>query len=80
MLVLTRKIQESIQIGDDVTITVVGVKGDKARIGIEAPLSVTVHREEVYRTIQEEQEMDRALAEAGDIGGVWDGRPPTGRV
>jgi len=54
MLILTRKSGESITIGDDVKITVVEVKGKQVRIGIEAPRSYIIHREEVYISIQEE--------------------------
>lgn len=52
MLVLGRKIQESIMIGDNVRITVVSISGDKVRIGIEAPQEITVHRQEVYDAIK----------------------------
>ena len=55
MLVLSRKINESIRINDDVTVTVVGIRGDNVRIGIEAPPEVPVHREEVYEEIQREE-------------------------
>ena len=54
MLILTRKSGESITIGDDVKVTVVGVKGKQVRIGIDAPRSYMIHREEVYLSIQEE--------------------------
>ena len=54
MLILTRKSGESITIGDDVKVTVVEVKGKQVRIGIDAPRSYTIHREEVYISIQEE--------------------------
>lgn len=54
MLVLTRKRDESIIIGDDIKITVVDVRGDQVKLGIEAPRSIPVHREEVYREIKEE--------------------------
>ena len=54
MLILTRKSGESITIGDDVKVTVVEVKGKQVRIGIDAPRSYTIHREEVYFSIQEE--------------------------
>ena len=54
MLILTRKSGESITIGDDVKITVVEVKGRQVRIGIDAPRSYMIHREEVYMSIQEE--------------------------
>lgn len=53
MLVLSRKKNEKIIIGDDIIITVVLVKGDQVRIGIEAPKEISVHREEVYKAIQE---------------------------
>lgn len=56
MLVLSRKKNESIIINDNITITIVDIRGDKIRIGVEAPAEVTVHREEVYKAIQKEQE------------------------
>lgn len=52
MLVLARTLNERIMIGDGIVITIVGIKGDKVRLGIEAPKEVKVHREEVYRDIQ----------------------------
>jgi len=52
MLVLSRKKNESIIINDDITLTVVEIRGDKVRLGIEAPKNVTVHRQEVYDAIQ----------------------------
>jgi carbon storage regulator len=55
MLILTRKLGESLRIGDDVTITVLGVNGNQVRIGIDAPKSVDVHREEVFLRIIEER-------------------------
>ncbi len=55
MLVLSRKKNESIIINDDITITVVEVRGDKVRLGIEAPKTVTVHRQEVYDAIQNQE-------------------------
>jgi carbon storage regulator len=55
MLILTRKVNESLKVGDDVTVTVLGVKGGQIRIGISAPRDVAVHREEVFERIQRER-------------------------
>jgi carbon storage regulator len=56
MLILTRRVGETVMIGDDVTITVLGVKGNQVRVGINAPKSVAVHREEIYERIKREQQ------------------------
>ena len=58
MLFLTRRIGETLIIGDDVNITVLGVKGNQVRLGINAPKDVSVHREEIYLRIQQEKESD----------------------
>jgi len=55
MLILTRRVGETLMIGDDVTITVLGVKGNQVRLGINAPRTVAVHREEIYKRIKGEQ-------------------------
>ena len=54
MLILTRRVGESLMIGDEVTVTVLGVKGSQVRIGVKAPKKVSVHREEIFRRIQAE--------------------------
>ncbi len=58
MLILTRRVGETLVIGDDVSITVLGVKGNQVRVGINAPKDVSVHREEIYERIQNEKTSD----------------------
>ena len=56
MLILTRRVGESIKVGEEITITVLGVKGNQVRIGVGAPRDVAVHREEIYDRIQSEEQ------------------------
>jgi carbon storage regulator len=56
MLILTRRVGETVMIGDEVTVTVLGVKGNQVRIGVNAPKTVAVHREEIFDRIKREQE------------------------
>jgi carbon storage regulator len=61
MLILTRRMGETVVIGDDVTVTVLGVKGNQVRLGVNAPKQVAVHREEIYERIQREQEDEQPV-------------------
>lgn len=63
MLILTRRVGETLMIGDEVTVTVLGVKGNQVRIGVNAPRDVTVHREEIYERIKQEQQEQQAAPE-----------------
>ncbi len=56
MLILTRRVGETLVVGDDITVTVLGVKGNQVRLGVNAPKDVSVHREEIYQRIQQEKQ------------------------
>jgi len=58
MLILTRRVGETLMVGDEVTVTVLGVKGNQVRIGVKAPKHVSVHREEIYERIRAEQQAE----------------------
>lgn len=65
MLILTRRVGETLMIGDEVTVTVLGVKGNQVRIGVNAPKDVSVHREEIYERIKREQDEGSSQEVAG---------------
>ncbi len=65
MLILTRRVGETVVIGNDVDVTVLGVKGNQVRIGVKAPREVSVHREEIYKRIKEEEHDNQAGTSSG---------------
>ncbi len=81
MLILTRRVGETLMVGDEVTVTVLGVKGNQVRIGVNAPRDIAVHREEIYDRIKREQAeagQDATAEEAGQdatVAGNQTGQP-----
>ena len=67
MLILTRRVGETLMVGNNVTVTVLGVKGNQVRIGVNAPRDVAVHREEIYQRIQDEKSTDDVSFDQGQI-------------
>lgn len=65
MLVLSRHVEETIMIGDDVEIMVVGIRGDKVKLGIKAPANIAVHRREIYERIQQEAQKAGSVEKTG---------------
>lgn len=63
MLILTRRVGESLMIGDEVNVTVLGIRGNQVRIGVDAPKDVAVHREEIYDRIQQEKTDDNSTSD-----------------
>ena len=72
MLILTRRVGETLMIGDEITVTVLGVKGNQVRIGVTAPMDVSVHRQEIYERIKKEEAGEPAPEQAPESG-----EPPT---
>jgi carbon storage regulator len=78
MLLLTRKLGENIRIGDDVKITIVEVKGNHVKLGIDAPPSVKVHREEIYARIQQERQRAAEAGQPPEDGQAGPAKPENG--
>ncbi|MHB8477631.1 MAG: carbon storage regulator CsrA [Steroidobacteraceae bacterium] len=80
MLILTRRMGEMLRIGEDVSVTVLGVKGNQVRLGISAPNDVAVHREEIFRRIAEEEQAADDAAAASDTPSVKVTTKQSGRL
>jgi len=78
MLILTRRSGESIKIGDDITISVIEIRGHQVRLGIEAPRTVVVHREEIYELIQEQnrQAAEQSPENLSAVKSLWKSKTP----
>lgn len=72
MLILTRRVGETLMIGDEVTVTVLGVKGNQVRVGVNAPKEVAVHREEIYERIKREQADENAATSSDKLEAAGD--------
>jgi len=80
MLVLTRRLNQSIKIGDDIEITVIEVRGDQVRLGVAAPRDVSVHRKEIYLQIQQENRAASSAPDAASLDALGDVLSQQGKV
>lgn len=80
MLVLTRRLNQSIKIGDEIEITVIEVRGDQVRLGVTAPRNVSVHRNEVYLQIQQENRAASAAPDSAGLDALGDAITKQGKV
>ena len=69
MLILTRRVGETVMIGNDVTVTVLGVKGNQVRVGVNAPRDVAVHREEIFERIKREEQAEEGSTRTAAVNG-----------